>query len=147
MTKPANTQKSGKRGGKTRTSWKPGQSGNSTGRPKDGESWSSIISQIGNMYPEEILDFIGKDNDLGKAIAHFPRSVQNKYLVVLRVYASLMFEPSPGLFKEFLDRLEGKVPDHIDMTSKGESLSNLSDEQKILRIMALIQKAQNVESK
>lgn len=146
MSKPANTQKTGKRGGKTRTSWEPGQSGNPAGRPKDGESWSAIASEIGNMYPEDILEFIGKKNDLGRAIAQFPRSVQNKYLVLIRVFASLMFDPSPGLFKELMDRLEGKVPDHIDMTTQGEKLTNLSDDEKIMRVMALIQKANNAQS-
>ena len=121
-----------------------GKSGNPKGRPKDGESWSAIISEVGNMYPEDILSFIGTNNDLGKAIAQFPRAVQNKYLVILRVFAALMFEPTPGLFKEVLERLEGKVPDHIDMTTQGEKLTNLSDEEKILRVMALIQKASHV---
>ena len=138
--KSANTQKTDKRKA-PRSAWKPGQSGNPNGRPKDGESWSAIISSIGNMYPEDILAFIGIDNDLGKEIAHLPKNVQMKYLVVARVFAALMFEPTSGLLKELLDRLEGKVSERIDMTTGGEKLSGLSDEEKIMRILALVQKA------
>jgi hypothetical protein len=119
---------------------------NPAGRPKDGQSWSAIISEIGDMYPEDILAFIPKNNDLGRTIAQLPKSVQMKYLVIMRVYAALMFEPTSGLLKEFLDRMEGKVSEHIDMTSGGEKLSNLSDEDKIARILALVQKAKNNES-
>lgn len=92
------------------------------------------------MYPEDIVQFVGKDNPLGKEIAKFPKAVQMKYLVVARVFSALMFEPSSGLLKEILDRLEGKVTEHVDMTTKGEQVSNLSDEQKILRVFELLKK-------
>lgn len=90
--------------------------------------------------------FIGTNNDLGRNLAQFPKSVQMKYLIVARVFAALMFEPTHGLLKELLDRLEGKVSEHIDMTSGGEKLSNLSDEEKIMRIIALVGKANDVQS-
>ena len=48
-----------------RTAWKKGQSGNPAGRPKDGESWAAIIKSVGDMYPADIVAFVGKDNDLG----------------------------------------------------------------------------------
>lgn len=139
----ANNSKSLKpRGG----SWKKGQSGNPKGRPKDGESWSAIIADVGNMYSSDLLSFIGEDNELGQAIAKFPKNVQLKYLVVSRVFAALMFDPTSGLLKEFMDRLEGKVAERVDMTSGGEKLSNLSDEEKIMRIIALVNKAKDVDS-
>ncbi len=78
-------------------------------------------------------------------IAKFPKNVQLKYLVVTRVFASLMFEPSSGLLKEFLDRMEGKVAEKVDMTSGGEKLSNLSDEEKIMRIISLVKKAEDAQ--
>lgn len=126
--------------------WKPGQSGNPKGRPKDGQSWSAIISSVGDMYPDDILEFVGKNNELGKQIAKYPKNVQLKYLVVARAFSALMFEPSPSLLKEFLDRLEGKVKERLDVTSGDEKLANLSDDEKILRILALVKKAGNVES-
>lgn len=93
--------------------WKPGQSGNPAGRPKDGESWSAIIKKVGDMYPDDILLFIGQTGDLANAIKKFPKDVQMKYLVVTRVFAQLMFDPASSLFKELMDRSEGKVPDKM----------------------------------
>lgn len=124
-------------------SWKKGQSGNPKGRPKDGESWSAIIADVGNMYSADLLAFIGSETDLGKAINEYPKNVQLKYLVVARVFSALMFEPTSGLLKEFMDRLEGKVAERVDMTTGGEKLSNLSDEEKITRIIALVNKAKD----
>lgn len=121
--------------------WKPGQSGNPKGRPKDGESWSAIIAAVGNMYSSDLLAFIGTDNELGREINKYPKNVQLKYLVVSRVFSALMFEPTSGLLKEFMDRMEGKVAERVDMTTGGEKLTNLSDEEKIMRIISLVNKA------
>lgn len=82
---------------------------NPKGRPKDGESWASIIKQMGDMYPEDILAFIGKSNPLGAEIAQLPKGVQMKYLITARVMAALMFEPTSGLWNGLMDRAEGKV--------------------------------------
>lgn len=90
-------------------SWVKGQSGNPAGRPKDGESWAAIIKSVGEMYPADILAFIGENNDLGRALKHYPANVQMKYLVTARVFSALMFEPTSGLWKELMERSEGKV--------------------------------------
>lgn len=117
----ANTKKSARKG--TPASWKPGQSGNPAGRPKDGESWAGVIKNVGDMFPDDIIAFIGKDNDLGRALAKLPKNVQMKYLVTARIYAALMFEPSAGLWTGLMDRAEGKAPQSLDLTSKGDKLS------------------------
>ena len=65
------------------------------------------------MYPEDLLAFIGQDNELGKAIAKYPKQVQLKYLVTARIFAAMMFDPNPKLWTELLNRAEGKVPDKI----------------------------------
>lgn len=39
-----------------------------------------------------------------------------KEAVVLRVYASLLFDPQPGLLNSFMDRTEGKVADKIEVS-------------------------------
>ena len=104
--------------------WKKGgASPNPSGRPKDGESWAAIIKAVGDMYPTDLVAFIGKDNDLGRMLAKLPQSVQMKYLVVSRVFSSLMFEPSSGLWKELMERAEGKVQDKLDVTSDGKPLN------------------------
>ena len=98
---PANRDKSGK--------FKKGFSGNPQGRPKDGESWAAIIKAVGDMYPADIVAFVGRNNDLGRMLAKLPQDVQMKYLVTARVFSALMFEPSSGLWKELMERAEGKV--------------------------------------
>lgn len=92
-----------------KSAWKPGQSGNPGGRPKDGESWAGVISTVANMTTDEILDFIGKTTALGKLIAKMPRNVQVKYVVTARVMAELMSNPSAGLWNGLMDRMDGKV--------------------------------------
>lgn len=101
---------------------KGGKSPNPTGRPKDGESWAAIIKSVGDMYPADIIAFVGKNNDLGKVLAQLPQDVQMKYLVTARVFAALMFEPTSGLWKELMERAEGKVQDRLDLTSGGKEL-------------------------
>ena len=74
------------------------------------------------MYPADIISFIGKNNDLGQALAKLPQNVQMKYLVTARVFAQLMFEPTPAWWKELMERAEGKVKDNVDVTSGNEPL-------------------------
>ena len=101
---------------------KGGASPNPTGRPKDGESWAAIIKSVGDMYPTDLVAFIGKDNDLGRMLSKLPQGVQMKYLVTDRVFASLMFEPSHGLWKEMMERVDGKVKGELDITSDDKPL-------------------------
>jgi hypothetical protein len=103
--------------------WVKGQSGNPAGRPRDGESWAAIIKAVGDMYPADILLFIGENNDLGRALKQYPPNVQMKYLVTARVFSALMFEPTSGLWKELMERAEGKVQERLDLTSGGEKLT------------------------
>jgi len=95
---------------------KGGKSPNPSGRPKDGESWAAIIKAVGDMYPADIISFVGKNNDLGRMLAKLPQDVQMKYLVVSRVFSSLMFEPSSSLWKELMERAEGKVITPINVS-------------------------------
>ncbi len=106
----ANNKKTAKPRGKP---FPKGQSGNPAGRPKDGESWSAIVKAVGEMYSDDLLAFIGTANDLGREINKYPKNVQLKYLVISRVFASLMFDPNPKLWTELMNRAEGKVPDRM----------------------------------
>ena len=93
---------------------KGGKSPNPSGRPKDGESWAAIIKSVGDMYPADIIAFVGEHNDLGQMLKSLPQNVQMKYLVTARVFASLMFEPAQGLWKELMERSDGKVSQPIE---------------------------------
>lgn len=104
------------------TAWKKGQSGNPAGRPKDGESWAAIIKAVGDMFPADIIAFVGMNNDLGRMLSKLPPKVQMKYLVTARVFSSLLFEPSAGLWRELMERAEGKVKNELDVTSGGEKI-------------------------
>jgi len=118
--------------------WVKGQSGNPAGRPKDGESWAAIIKSVGDLYPTDLIAFIGADNDLGRALRQYPPNVQMKYLVTARVFSALMFEPTSGLWKELMERAEGKVTSPIDVTSKGEPLTDTKEVyESILRKLGL----------
>lgn len=119
MTVPANKKASSDKPKAKRkappNAWKKGQSGNPAGRPKTGESWSEIFRQVGEMYPEDVISIVGQANDLGKAYSLYPKTVQMKIQVAIRVIAAIMHDPTPGLLKETLDRIEGKVPEKLQM--------------------------------
>jgi len=123
LTTPARTTFTAKKQQKrkpTPASWRPGESGNPKGRPKDDESWSGIIRRVGNMTSDEIVDIIGVNNDLGREIAKYPKNVQMKWVLILRVFASQMFDPNGVMFRELMDRLEGRVPFRAEVDGKLE---------------------------
>jgi hypothetical protein len=89
-----------------------GVSGNPKGAPKRGESWAELIKRIGDMTPTEAAAhaqaIAGKLKLMGDGLTL-------KEAVVIRVYASLLFEPQPGLLNSFMERAEGKVTQPLDM--------------------------------
>lgn len=125
------TANSGKNSGKKKMPiGKPfvkGQSGNPKGRPKTGQSWGEIAKEIGDQYPEEVAAMFGINTVMGRAFSTFPKNVQIKYSVFYRVIISLMNEPTPGLLKELLDRIEGKVISPVDVTSNGKDVTNTKE--------------------
>jgi hypothetical protein len=95
-----------------KSAWKKGTSGNPKGRPHEGESWTAIIKDVGNMSPADIVMLIGKDNDLAAKLQNFPQKIQMKYLVIARAFAELVAAPTSGLFGEFITRMDGPAPMH-----------------------------------
>ena len=93
--------------------WKKGQSGNPKGAPKRGESWRELISSIGNMTGDEVANMAGY---MAKEFKRLPSGVTLKQIVIMRTYAQMINEPSPGLLGVIMDRDEGKVKESIDMT-------------------------------
>jgi hypothetical protein len=99
------------------------------GRPKDGENWKNIAAEISNMNTADILSFVSETSELGKAFKRLSPNVQMKWLVLLRVIYILATEPNAGLFNAFLDRVEGKVADRVQMDGglEVEGLSEMLD--------------------
>lgn len=99
--------------------WKKGQSGNPAGAPKRGESWAEIIKRVGDMTPAEAAQFA---RGIAGKLASLGDGITLKEAVVLRVFASLMFEPTAAMLAVLMERAEGKVQDKVDLTSDGEAL-------------------------
>ncbi len=74
------------------------------------------------MYPADLIAFVGKNNDLGRMLSQLPQGTQMKYLVTTRVFASLMFEPTSSLWKDLMDRAEGKVAQNVDLSNSDGTL-------------------------
>ena len=117
---PANKATTGKKRKPSPSAWKPGQSGNPAGAPKRGESWAEIIKNLGDMTAPEAA---AVSLELSTQFLKIGSGITLKQAVVLRVYAALLFDPNPGLLNSFMDRVEGKVKDQVDLTSNGETIT------------------------
>ena len=93
--------------------WKKGQSGNPNGAPKRGESWREIWDKIGNLTPKEAAEH---SKVIAAQIASIGDKVTLKEAVALRVYTSLLFEPSSGLLNAVMERTDGKVMQPIGVS-------------------------------
>ena len=93
--------------------WPKGVSGNPAGAPKRGESWAEIIKRLGELTPVEAAE---RCVALAEQFLKYGNSATLKETVVLRVYASLLFEPQPGLLNAFMERAEGKVRDQLELS-------------------------------
>lgn len=108
---PANTKVSRAKNGQ----WLKGTpSPNPKGRPSVGESWKEIIEAIGKMTSDRIHGIVG-NNDLGRAFQQMPKGIPMRDLVVMRVFSALMFEPQSGLWNTLIERVEGKVPQPLQL--------------------------------
>lgn len=85
--------------------WKPGQSGNPKGGPKRGQSWAETIKEIGNLTPDEAKEISRKIF----AQVNLGSEITLREAVVMRVFAGLLFDPTPGNFRELMDRADGPV--------------------------------------
>ena len=95
---------------------------NTAGAPKRGESWAEIIKRIGDMTPKEAAEHA---RIIAGKLASMGDGITLKEAVVVRVYASLLFEPQPGLLNSFMERAEGKVVNQVDVTTGGEAITKV----------------------
>ncbi len=84
---------------------------NPLGAPKRGDSWAETIKAIGEMDGPSIAALWDTQHrEFGK----LPEGITMKQLVVMTVYAALLREPSPGNWRELMERAEGKVKEQIE---------------------------------
>lgn len=114
--------------------WKPGQSGNPRGRPKEGESWKSIMKDVSNRTFEEQAERVGKDTELGRMLMQMPKNnITIKENIVTRVAMAMMNDPTPGLWNGWMDRQDGRIPLAMDITAL--AIDAASVEQRIFELM------------
>lgn len=117
--KPDDTGNSAKNTGRTRglKPFKKGQSGNPSGRPKGAVSVTHWLREWGSMttaQAAELCTLYAKE--LRK---HDSGDIPLAGVAALRVWMSIMDEPSPGLLSHVLDRIDGTVETKV--SSSGDT--------------------------
>lgn len=141
MSKGANTKRPAKRKA-TPGSWKPGQSGNPAGRPRDGESWATVLTWAANLTGEEAAQIA--PTELRQFFRPL-RGLQLKQAISLRVMAALLFEPQASLFNAVMERVEGKVTQPIDVNWREEAKEAGYDPDELVRQFAAAMVAASVQ--
>ena len=106
MAQAQNSPKQPKRA-PTAGSFKPGQSGNPGGRPKDGESFATVLRDLLSKDGPEIANLC---KTYAKEFRQLPAGVNMRSMIALRWIVSLMAEPTTGLLQQMIDRTDGPVP-------------------------------------
>lgn len=88
---------------------------NLAGAPKRGQSWAELIRDLTELDGPQAAARAGF---LAAQFKRLQPGVTLKELVVLRVIASLIDEPQPGLFNALMDRAEGKVTLPLEHTQR-----------------------------
>lgn len=110
---PKRSSKSRNNAAKNLTPWQPGTSGNPNGRPRKVGSWKEIITEIMHMTGPEIAQHYAA---VARPFKQLPREVTIKELIVARAAAGLLNDTNTSLFRELMDRMEGKVQDQPQAT-------------------------------
>lgn len=95
------------------TAWKPGQSGNPGGRPKNQQSITYWLNEFGNMMPAQLAELCETyAKDLRKVKGEMSMFAH----IAVRTLMAQINEPTPGLLAQILDRTEGKVQDKLQVS-------------------------------
>jgi len=84
---------------------------NPGGRPRDAVSLTHWLREWGAMTPEQAAELCTTyARELRQAKGDIPLAA----FAALRVWLAVINEPSPGLFAQLLDRIDGPVPTKIE---------------------------------
>ena len=86
------------------TAWKPGQSGNPSGRPRAGTSWADAVRAYGKCTFDELTHLL-KD-----------KSTTARELAVIRYFLNQINDPQPGLANFLAERADGKLPTPLEVS-------------------------------
>ncbi len=120
--------------------WPKGVSGNPAGAPKRGQSWAELIKELGELDGTQAAQRAGF---LAKQFRGLTPGVTLKELVVLRVYASLIDDPQPGLLNAFMERAEGKVVQPVDNSHHFDTVEAYDYGAAIAPILALVSQSEH----
>ena len=107
------------KGGKRRTSWPKGKSGNPKGgRPKSDQTWGAIFSQFAHMTPAAAA---AKCHAIAGQLAGLGDKITLQEAIVIRVYSALLFEPSGSLLDKVMARMDGLLPIPMNISWREEA--------------------------
>ena len=114
--------------------WKPGQSGNPNGRPKKENTYSDTLREI--LESKSIkIKYTYTDKNGDTQIKHVQvTSDKNMYHGIAAAQISEALAGNVQAQKEIIDRIQGKAPQGIDITSQGDKIneSPLTDKERAL---------------
>lgn len=115
---------SGKRRRPPPTAWKPGESGNPSGRPKNQFSFAKQFRNSFNKKASEVHTTKERAEELGID----PESITVGELFAMSIISDSM-KGRDGIAKEIINRIDGKVPDIVIPIDETTGLNKLNDEQ------------------
>jgi len=87
--------------------WNPSPGG-SAGKKE--WTWSSIMREVAEMYPEDLIQLVGENSIWAEKLRDKPPRIQMKYIVAAVAMAALSEAPIPALLNSVIERTEGKMP-------------------------------------
>lgn len=88
---------------------------NLEGAPHKGGTYRDVYAFYDDLTADMIAEMLPVGSELRKMYAKMPKGIAMKHLKAIRIFAAIMFDPSPGLVKEVSDRTEGKVAERIQL--------------------------------
>lgn len=86
---------------------KGGASPNPSGRPANEISITHWLKEVAGMTPAEAVE---KFRNYADQFSEYKGDLPIAAFAAIRVWAAILAEPSPGIFGQLLDRIDGPVP-------------------------------------